>query len=358
MTIATMTIAVDCRMIDASGIGVYLQGILPLLLQTEHKFLLFGNLGKLQPYSSLNKNGTIIPCDVKPFSIKELFFFPRKTLKKINKADIFYSPFFNIPPVRIPVFSTIHDIIFPDMPDITSKTGLAARMFFFRRAAKKSQKIFTVSEFSKSRIEYRLGKNKPVIVTHSAIQPLFLDYHLKIGNIQKKETVIFIGNIKKHKGLDYLIDAFSLAKKEGLHHKLIIIGEKENFRTGDNKVLQKIESLGNDTVLFTGFVSTEQLMEHLCTASLLIQPSLYEGFCLPPLEAMVIGTQALISDIAVLKEIYAGYPVTFFRTGDIIDLKEKMMHLLKSPASPELTCELLYRYTFEKTVSRILKELE
>jgi len=353
-----MTIAVDCRMIDSSGVGVYLRGILPWFLQTENNFLLLGNSDKLQPFMS-NENVTVVSCDIKPFSTRELFFFPLKTLRLINKTHLFYSPFFNILPVSIPVFITIHDIIFPDMPRLTSKTGLAARMWFFRRAYKKSLKIFTVSEFSKSRIEYHLGKTKPVIVTHSAIRPVFLEYRAKTRGIKKEKTIVFVGNIKKHKGLDCLLDAFHLARSEGLSHRLIIIGAKENFRTADSAILKKIEAMGDDTVSFTGFVSDEELMEYLSTAALLVQPSLYEGFCHPPLEAMVLGTHALISDIPVLKEIYEDYPVTFFRAGDSTDLKEKLVELLlretiRPVCLPE---DLALKYTFEKTASIILQNL-
>jgi glycosyltransferase involved in cell wall biosynthesis len=141
---------------------------------------------------------------------------------------------------------------------------------------------------------------------------------------------------------------------------LVVIGAKENFRTSDNTILQKIESLGVEAVTFTGFISDEQVMEQLSKAALLVQPSLYEGFCLPPLEAMVLGTQTLISDIPVLKEIYSGYPVTFFKSEDPSDLKEKMVALLlnKKPSSPILSDELLLKYTFKKTASIILEELK
>jgi len=354
-----MTIAVDCRMIDSSGTGVYLRGTLPFFLQTQNDFLLLGNTAQLQSFTS-NTNVKIIECNVKPFSIKEIFFFPTETIRQINKADVYFAPFFNIPrSIRIPVCTTIHDIIFPDMPHLMSRAGLAVRMWFFRRAYKKSKIIFTVSEFSKSRIEHHLGTEKPAVVTHSAIQPMFLEYRANVKNVQKKEAIVFIGNIKKHKGLDCLLDAFSLARKEGLPHRLIIIGSKENFRTSDNTILKKIEKIGDDAVSFTGFVSDEQLTEYLSTAALLVQPSLYEGFCLPPLEAMVLGTHALVSDIPVLKEVYAEYPVTFFRAGDSADLKEKMLKLLlrETVRTLFLPEDLAQKYTFEKTASVILRNL-
>jgi len=355
-----MKITIDCRHIDSSGgIGVYVREILPFFIASGASFILLGDENTLRQFAQ-NNTAETAHCTIKPFSLRDTFAFPRSILKKINSGDMYYTPYINVPNgIKVPVYTTIHDIIFPDMPELTSKTGLAARMWFYRRAYKKSQKIFTVSEFSKSRIQHHLGTEKPVIVTHSAIQPVFLAYRAAVKNAQKTQTIVFIGNIKKHKGLDLLLDAFILARNEGLSHRLVIIGSQENFRTSDTKVPEKINSLGAEAVTFTGFISDEQVMEYLSKAALLVQPSLYEGFCLPPLEAMVLGTNALISDIPVLKEVYAGFPVTFFRSGDVPDLKEKMMGLLfnKSPSSLVLSDDLLFKYTFEKTASVILGEL-
>ena len=67
-------------------------------------------------------------------------------------------------------------------------------------------------------------------------------------------------------------------------------------------------------------------MKYLYAQSkLLVQPSYYEGFGMPPLEALTVGTQAIISDIPVFKEIYGSLPVTFFKTGDSGDLAEKLL---------------------------------
>jgi len=353
-----MIIAVDCRMFDASGIGVYLRGCLSCLISTNNEFILLGDIKKLQSFSSL-QNVKLIKCKVKPFSVYELFFFPFNLTKQINKADVYFSPFFNIPRgIKIPVFTTIHDIIFPDMPELFSNICVTVRMWFYHRALKLSKKIFTVSQFSKSRIEHYFGNKKEVIVTYSAIQPMFLEYHVNPKNIKKENTIIFIGNIKKHKGLDCLIDAFILAKKEGLPHKLIIVGSKDNFRSRDNSVIKKIETLSENAVIFTGNISDETLINYLSSASLLVQPSLYEGFCLPPLEAMILGTQVLISDILVLKEIYAGYPVIFFRAGDTNDLKKKLLDILNKPARSLLLSEnLIHKYTFDKTASIIAENI-
>jgi glycosyltransferase involved in cell wall biosynthesis len=243
------------------------------------------------------------------------------------------------------------------MPELISKAGLAMRMWFYRRAFNRSQKIFTVSEFSKSRIEYYSRHKVPVVVTHDAVHKKILKNSNVTGD--KSETIVFLGNIKKHKGLDCLLEAFINAKACGLPHKLVIIGNKDNFRSADKDFLEKIESLGGDSVIFTGFVSDERLCEYLSCAALLVQPSLYEGFGLPPLEAMFLGTRALISDIPVFKEIYRDFPVTFFKAGDAEDLKQKLMELLlnRKPERIILSESLKSKYSFEKTAAVILQEL-
>ena len=242
------------------------------------------------------------------------------------------------------------------MPEIVSKPGFAARMWFYRRAYRKSKKIFTVSEFSKSRITHHLGGKKPVMVTYTAAQQLFHSFAKNKNTIDKNQTIIFIGNIKKHKGLGCLLDAFRQAKSEGLPHKLIIVGERNNFRTTDNEILQKDQC--NDFIEFTGYISDEQLTKYISSASLLVQPSLYEGFCLPPLEALVLGTNVLISDIPVLREIYSGFPVEYFKAGDADDLKRKMLELLQRNIPPPLMPDdLLSKFSFEKTASVIMNEL-
>jgi glycosyltransferase involved in cell wall biosynthesis len=354
-----MNIAIDCRHIESSGVGVYIKNCLPWLLDSNNYFSLIGDPGKLAPFTWNRKNVETLDCRISPFSLRELFSFPSNCLKKINKSDLYYSPFFNIPGgIKVPVFTTIHDIIFPDMPELVSRTGLAERMWFYRRAFAKSRKIFTVSGFSKSRIEYYSKGKVPVTVTYSAVRPELLKYEK--NGIAKKNNIVFIGNIKKNKGLGCLLDAFQMAKAGGISQKLIIIGSRDHFRTADNAILNKIDSLGPESVVFTDFIPDWQLEKYLAEASLLVQPSLYEGFGLPPLEAMVLGTKALISDIPVFREIYEGFPVTYFHVGDSQDLKNKIVEQLSncSTNSISLPEHLLKKYTFENTASVIINELE
>jgi glycosyltransferase involved in cell wall biosynthesis len=340
-------------------VGVYLQGCLPYFLAAPHEFVLLGDSPVLRSLVPERKGLTRIPCGVKPFSPAELCAFPRGILRALNRADLYYSPSFNLPAgIRVPVYTTMHDIIFPDMPELASKIGLAARMWWYRRAFRRSEKVFTVSQFSKSRIERFLGTSAPVIVTYSAVQNA-----LAAGGpapaCAKKETILFIGNIKKHKGLGCLLDGFFRARSEGLGHTLIIVGDKDNFRSSDTAFLRSLRRMDRSILEFTGHAPPERLRALIAEAALLVQPSLYEGFGLPPLEAMTGGTAALISDIPAFKEIYGDFPVTFFRAGDPADLKEKLLALLRGKGAPSVTLspELACRYSFQKTASAILHNL-
>ena len=329
-----MKIAIDCRMSGKSGIGAFLDSMLPTFLQTEHSYLLLGlgeekilELQKKDFYS--DKRIEFLSCPIKTFSVKELFFFPKTILKKINACDLYFTPYCNVPSgIKVPVYSTIHDLVFLDMKGLSGRFGTLARKFFYKRAVKKSKALFTVSNFSKQRITELLHCKKDVTVVYSGV-PLYSEDYFPDGSTKKTDTVIFIGNIKKHKGLATLIPAFCefrnrIAKEKNVFPKLLIVGSKENFRSSDRSLLLLQEDSEKNGITFTGFIPDSQLLHLISQAKILIQPSFYEGFGVPPLQALYAGTKAIISDIAVFKEIYEKLPVTYFKCGDSSDLAEKM----------------------------------
>ncbi|MDY4006926.1 glycosyltransferase family 4 protein [Fusobacterium varium] len=345
-----MKIAIDCRMINSSGIGTYLSAILPYMLEEKHKFLLIGCKEKLIKFGKKD-NVEILNCDIKIFSLKEFLFFPTK---QINNCDIYYTPNFNIPKgIKIPIYSTILDVIFLDMPELTSKIGYLIRKYFYKRTYKLSKKIFTVSEFSKNRIEHFLGNKKEIIVTFCGISDFILE---KLDEeYVKKDYLIFVGNIKKHKGLKILLEAFMDLKKEGYPYKLIIVGEQNNFKTKDREVLKILENLKlNKDIIFTGYVNNKELRKLIAEARILIQPSLYEGFGIPPLEALVLGTDVILSDIEVFKEIYSDLPVSFFRVNNVNELKKI---ILEKKGKEFFKSFKQNKYSYKNTSKIILKIL-
>lgn len=344
-----MKIAIDCRMIGSGGIGSYLSALLPYFIK-NYECLLIGPKSKIETFS--NQNVELIYCDIPTFSIKELIAFPKEILKKINSCKLYYTPYCNIPSgVKIPIYSTIHDVVFLDIPELAGRIGTLIRKYFYQRAINKSEKIFTVSNFSAQRINNHLKlKNKLLIVTYNSVPEWFSKDVNK--NIQKKDFILFVGNIKQHKGLHYLLEAFKTVLKNGLETKLVIVGNADNFRTNDSTIWNEITEISEKNIEFTGRISDSELKELYSSAKLLVQPSLYEGFGMPPMEALICGTNVIISDIPVFTEIYKDFPVTFFKVKDSKDLAEKILSSYNSN-SPKAIPD---RYSFSKTFDIIKKE--
>ncbi len=344
-----MKIAVDVRMSGKSGIGTFIDEVLPFLIQnTDDTFVLTGT----EQHPLYNKpNVKFIKTDVNPFSIKETFFFPKDIVKEINSCDVYFTPYCNIPSgIKIPVFSTIHDIVFLDVKGLSSFLGTKARKFFYKRCIRKSKELFTVSKFSRERIQKKLKCSKPLNVVYNGL-PSYLEE--PSAPAQKTEDIIFIGNIKKHKGLSTLLKAFNILRStQNFSSRLIIVGSKENFRTQDDEISALLKNETNG-IVFTGFLPDEKLKELLSSSRVLVQPSLYEGFGIPPLQALFAGTEAVISDIPVFKEIYRDFPVTFFKCGDESDLAQKLKDVLSKKTSPALTPEQKEKYSYKKTAGLI-----
>lgn len=342
-----LKVAIDCRMINCSGIGTFLSGILPHLLSSELDFVLLGNKNELKKYKK--QNVKIIPCDIPIFSIKELLKFPSA---KINECDLYFTPNYNIPcGVKIPIICTIHDVLFLDMPNLTSKLGYFIRKIALIRAARISSHILTVSQFSKERILHHTHTSTPITICYNGADNRHTFESTHKSPIDIGEYYVYIGNIKPHKGLKTLLTAFNSIKDDYPDRKLIIIGNKDNFKTSDAELSNLInQSKHSDSIIFTGFVSEKELTGLLSSAICLIQPSEYEGFGIPPLEAMKSGTPCIISDIQVFKELYADFPVHFFNVGNAVSLANEM---IKPHERIHLSKDLDNRYSYKKT-SQIL----
>lgn len=342
-----MKIAIDCRMIGSGGIGSYLTALLPFFI-SRHECIIFGKKEYLEKFKDQSK---IIDCDIPTFSLNEMIFFPKEILKHINQCDVYYTPYCNIPNgINIPIFSTIHDVVFLDIIGLSGKVGTLLRKLIYQHCINKSKCIFTVSEFSKKRIIHHLKVRKtPVVVTYNAVPYWFSN---GINNVQKAENILFVGNIKKHKGLHTLLDAYKICLSKGFKGKLKIVGNADNFRTKDTTIASRIQEL-DEHVEFTGRISDEELKMFYAQAKLLVQPSLYEGFGMPPMEALSLGTNVVISDIPVFKEIYKDLPVTYFEVENADDLADK----IKSAYNQNVP-DFSNPYSFEKTFNIINDMLE
>ena len=347
-----MKIAFDCRYFGNSGIGRVNEGILEDLLANDghgHQWVLIGDPTKLAKFVPL---GEILAENSNPFS-KSGLFFEKTALNKINACDAFLSVGYVFPfGIKIPLYLFIHDCVFFDKKETTNGfVDLQIKRYFYKRAVKKSRRIFTVSEFSKGRI-VSLFKADPekITVVLNGVAPAVLSFPKAK---RKNQNFIFVGNFKSHKGIDVLLAAYTSYRKEGGTMSLTIVGNQDNLRTAYRF---RDEERDLEGVSFLEKPDDETLLAAMASASALIQPSRYEGFGLPPIEALCLGTNVILSDIPVFKEIYGNMDVVFFHDGDSEDLKDKMLEFQAKPLEDFHLPENVSFAAMGRTICQLIQE--
>ncbi len=336
------TITIDARMLSASGIGTYIQNLVPEIISAYKniKFNVLGNRSDLQQSSFAGKaNVSLIDCDSPVYSVTEQFEFSRRIPKG---TTLLWSPHYNVP--LIPTSAqkrlvTIHDVFhlaFSDQLNLRQKTY--ARLML-NAAVRLSNKIVTVSNFSKTEImKYTKISSNKISVIHNGINIEQFKVlrgpdinHTKIKYGLPEKFILFVGNIKPHKNLKRLLVAYEKLYKQDLKdYGLVMVGKKDGFITGDNELFRilKNKSALQERVLFTGSVETAELSAIYNSASMLVFPSLYEGFGLPPLEAMACGCPVIVSNTASLSEVYgdAAYYVDPYNPESIAEGIHKLLY--------------------------------
>ncbi|KZB91136.1 hypothetical protein A2U94_12240 [Bacillus sp. VT 712] len=348
---------VDARMIRSSGIGTYLENILSRIITMEKGFNVT-LLGDKEILSEMFPNTDIIHCTCSIYSIKEQIELNRKITKEY---DLFWSPHYNIPVLSsTKILVTVHDFFHLDMPQFVS--GIDKKLyskFMFKILARKANKVITVSEFSKSRALIYLGRKadcKVDVVYNGVSEDWFKFRDKKNFN---KPYILYVGNVKPHKNLPSLIKAYETLQVD-IKENLVIVGKKEGFITGDDSISEISEKLGNK-ITFTGYVGDEELKEWVKGAKALIFPSLYEGFGLPPLEAMACGTPVLTSHAASLPEVCEQAAI-YFDPYDVEDIAGKIKETLQDEDKLQMLSkkglEQAAKFTWEKSVEQHLKIIE
>ncbi len=355
-----MHLCVDARMYQASGIGTYLQNLLPTLSES-FELTLLGN-----PDQLADVGGSIIPTTIPIYSVAELLRLPAL----VPRCDVFWSPHYNVPwlPVRAKArLVTIHDVFhlahLATLP--LPQRGYAT--LAFRAAARLSQHIITVSDFSKTEIQCYL----PVSAHQISAIPNGVDhvlFHPQINEAQQRSVrqkyglpprwLLYVGNVKPHKNLLTLVKAFATLPESLSDRHLVIVGKREGFITGDTDLAQVLQ---NDPQLaqrihFTGFVEQADLPVLYRLAELFVFPSKYEGFGLPPLEAMACGCPVVVSNQASLPDI-CGSPADYFDPESPLELVAKIASALeRSPAerSQRIKQGIAHaqKYTWQESVAR------
>jgi glycosyltransferase involved in cell wall biosynthesis len=309
-----MKVAIDARKWRDYGIGTYVRNLVRHLARLDREttyFLLCEHAD--EPFlRDLAENFVPIVDNSDGYSVREHISIPWK-LRRIG-ADLLHSPHYVLPLLsHVPTVVTIHDCIHLLFPQYLPNR-LAARYarFMMGQAVKRSAVVLTVSEASRKDILRFYPGTDPerIRVVPNAIDPEIVEDPGPEEAARVKERyqiqgryILYAGNIKPHKNLERLIQAFGILKRRAGHEdlKLLIIGDEIN-RYGSLR--RCVESTGvRQDVRFFGFVPDRTLAVLYRLASVFAFPSLYEGFGLPPLEAMACGTPVVTSRISSLPEV-------------------------------------------------------
>lgn len=255
-------------------------------------------------------------------------------LCKKYKLDVLHTQYF-VPFYRpCKVVCTIHDICFEHYKDIFTRREYIRQKVLVPYAAKRSDIIFTVSENAKADIvnKYKLSPNK-VQVVYDAVNNEFrrlnkeelnaaeLRNKFELGN---QRYILSVGNLQPRKNLVRLIKAYhELCEELNEDVKLVIVGKKAWMY---DEILKNAD-IDKGGIVFTDYVSAEDLVRLYNEAAIFVYPSFFEGFGLPVLEAMACETPVATSNVTSLPEV-AGDACILFDPFDINQIKKSMKMLL------------------------------
>lgn len=273
-------------------------------------------------------------------SIRNIIDIPIMCIK--NHIDVLHMQYF-IPFIcPCPVVTTIHDICFEHFKDIFTTKEYYRQKIFVRYAAKKSKKIFAVSHFSKRDIIecYNVPEDK-IMVTYNAVDGayrLLSPEELNIEELKKKygiegDYILSVCNLQPRKNLKRLIEAYKKIRENyNRDIQLVIVGKKawmydEIFSAAreTQKVLQSEN--GRQDIVFTDYVDEADLIRLYNGARCFVYPSYFEGFGIPPLEAMACGTPVAVSHATSLPEVVGDAGAYFdpFNTDYMAEIIDKIL---------------------------------
>lgn len=341
-------IAIDCRMWgpEFTGIGNYLREISTRLFQTysDAEFIVFlseSHTEEVRAEISSQKNVTPIFVTEKIYSWGEQTSF----LKKLNavEADIYFFPHFNVPLFfRKPFVTTIHDLTILKYPGkkMSKPWHRMAYLWVLRHALRRSEKIISVSEYTKKEIldfDAKIPHEKVEVILNGIDVKRFSEPNpQKVKKFRKQfGTPFFLisGVWREHKNIPGAIRAFEMLRKYGGEGNLVISG-KEDPHYPEVKKLSESSEFAKDIIL-TGFIPEQDMPSLFAAADTLLFPSFAEGFGLPALEAMAAETPIVASDRTCLPEI-CGNAALFCNPTDPENVALKMIESLEEKIKTDL----------------------
>lgn len=355
------------------GVGTYIRNIVRTLSRLDHEdqFFLIGPPAKVHEIGTLPPNFHNVPAEAPERSLQGYREF-RSALKHLN-CDLVHIPnLFSVPRfMPCPYVLTAHDMLEHVSRD-REQSGFRAtcRLQMTKQVMRGAARILAVSNFTRTEIErlFDIPSDK-IQVVYNAIDERFLRGHASATDrelIAQRYQVnypflLYAGRVSPHKNVVRMIEAFSALKteleKDGAYPdlKLIIIGDDLSGNPDLRRTV--VRSCVQNDVRFLGFIPIEVLRIFYDAAKIFVFPSLYEGFGLPPLEAMAHGTPVVTSNVSSLPEV-VGNAAVLVNPENVFEIMRALHRVLMDKALRERMKERGYkqatRFSWDSSVRRVL----
>ena len=380
-----LQIALDTRRVADFGIGTYIRNLVRALAQVDdrNQYKLITTEQAVPEFSNLPPNfqTAIFPGAQKkgigPAGLAQVRY--GLFLRKLE-ADLFHIPLNAVPLwMPKPYLVTIHDM---STLLFASQLGYRNRLrhFYLRRGLIRADRVMAVSMATCRDVEAVLGiPMSRMRVVYNAPDPTFqappvaataTNYPAEIQRVLDRYRIhypylLYVGRTNPQKNIPRLVEAFAVLRGEIQDHpeyrdlRLLIIGDEiSRYPELRHAVIQ---SRVEDTVRFLGFVPIDTLRSFYQAASAFVFPSLYEGFGLPPLEAMASGTPVVCSNVSSLPEV-VGEAAEIVNPENVFDIARGMREVLLDPARRSLLVERGFqqarRFSWERTAQQVLDAYE
>ncbi len=353
----TKRIGIDARFYGpiGKGIGRYIQEIVDnvIKIDQDNEYIIFLSKDNFDEFICDGERVKKKIANIRWYGIAEQLFMPFLILR--NRLDLMHFPHFNVPvfcPTKFVV--TIHDLILTKFPTVRSSTLSPAfyklKNLFYRIiiyiAVHRAREVIAVSEFTKKDIveKFKISEKK-VQVTYEGVANLAKGKDsLFVKKLDDKSTllsynidskfILYVGNAYPHKNLESLVEVFSDLHKKHQGLRLVLVGKEDYFYKRIKEIAAGFslwhEDVEDSPVIFPGYVPDSELEILYKKAMCYVFPSLYEGFGLPPLEAMVKGCPVISSNSSSMPEIL-GDAAIYFNPKDKQEMIDKIEKVLDDP---------------------------
>jgi glycosyltransferase involved in cell wall biosynthesis len=311
-------IAIDARRIRDFGIGTYIRSLVHALSNIDHenRYTLISGAGDVRTLAGLPENFHAAVYSHSDRGALDHLAFPL-FLHGIA-PDLVHIPLNRVPLLLMrPYVVTIHDMANLLFEEGRSGVWMQLRRYRFRRGLLRARRVIAVSEATKRDVQNLMGvRPERIRRVYNAPDPGFYvhdgrraDEHVRILERYQIQHpfLLYAGNVRRHKNVPRLVEAFAVLRGQLAEHpvykdlRLVLIGDTISQHPAVRQAVMK--SRVEPLVRFLGFVPFETLRCFYESAAAFVFPSRYEGFGLPPLEAMACGTPVITSNVSSLPEV-------------------------------------------------------